>query len=122
LAKEFIIMATEVIFSATADIEITSSGSVTMPEGNWKVIGATGFLKVAAGVLATAKVTKNGADLCGSFVKGDGSPVANLDPAGTVLTWEDVQSLAQEPLVAGDVIAVPTNNCPGVFHITIKRV
>jgi len=115
-------MATEVIFSATADIEIASGGSVTMPEGNWKVIGATGFLTAAAGAGAVAKVTRNGADLCGSFVKGDGSPVANLDPGGTFLTWEGVEALSQVRLVAGDVIAVPTTNCPGIFHITIKRV
>ncbi len=115
-------MATEVIFSATADIEIASGGSITMLEGNWKVIGATGNLTGAAGAGAAAKVTKNGADLCGSFVKGDGSVVANLDPAGTVLTWEGVDALAQTPLVAGDVIAVPVTNCPGIFHITIKRV
>lgn len=115
-------MATEVIFSATADIEIAAGGSATMPEGNWKVIGATGFLTATAGAGAAAKVTKNGADLCGSFVVGDGSAVANLDAAGSVLTWEGVTALAQVPLVAGDVIAVPTTDVSGIFHITIKRV
>jgi len=114
-------MATEVIFSATADIEIASGGSVTMPEGNWKVIGATGLLTDTAGALAAAKVTKNGTDLCGSFVTGDGTAVANGDAAGSFLTWEGVTLASQAPLVAGDVIAVPATDCDGVFHITIKR-
>ena len=115
-------MATEVIFTATADIEIASGGSATMPEGNWKVIGATGFLTDTAGAGAAAKVTKNGSDLCGGFAKGDGSAVGVGDTAGTFLTWEDVKPLTQTALVAGDVIAVPATDVEGILHITIERV
>jgi len=112
------------IFTETCDVEITAGGSVEIPEGNWKVIGASGWLTAAAGVAAASKITRtrggSTVDCCAGFAKGDGSAVANLDAAKSTIEWAAVEfgNLDIEP---GDVITVTSTNVESEVHITLKR-
>ena len=108
----------------TCDVVIIAGGSETIPEGNWKIIGAKGWLTDAAGVGAASKVTRtrggSTVDCCGGFAKGDGSAVANLDTAKSTIEWAAVEfgNLDIEP---GDVISVTSTNVESEVHITLKR-
>jgi len=108
----------------TCDVVIFAGGSETIPEGNWKIIGAKGWLTAAAGVGAASKVqrTRGGStvDCCSGFVTGDGSAVANLDPAKSPIEWTGVEfgNLEIEP---GDTITVTSTDVDSEVHITLKR-
>ena len=112
------------IFTETCDVEITAGGSVTIPEGNWKVIGASGWLTAAAGAAAAARVTRtrggSTVNCCASFVTGDGSPVANLDPAKAAISWEGIE-FGNLDIEAGDVITVTATDVDAEVHVTLKR-
>jgi len=112
------------IFTETCDVEITAGGSVEIPEGNWKVIGASGWLTAAAGVAAASKITRtrggSTVDCCGGFAKGDGSPVANLDAAKAAIVWDGIE-FGNLSIEAGDVISVTSTNVESEVHITLKR-
>lgn len=112
------------IFTETCDVEIQAGGSVTIPEGNWKIIGASGWLTGAAGAGAASKVTRTrGAttvDCCGGFITGDGTPVANTDPAKTAISWDSVE-FANLEIEAGDVITVTATDVESEVHVTLKR-
>ena len=112
------------IMTETCDVEIQAGGSVTIPEGNWKITGASGWLTGAAGVGAASKVrrTRGGStvDCCGGFAKGDGSAVANLDGAKTANTWESIE-FDNLDIEAGDVIEVTSTAVSSEVHVTLKR-
>ena len=108
----------------TCDVEIQAGGSVTIPEGNWKITGASGWLTGAAGVGAASKVQRTRGsttvDCCAGFIKGDGSAVANLDPSKTAISWDGVEFDNLE-IEAGDVIEVTSTAVSSEVHVTLKR-
>ena len=112
------------IFTETCDVEIVAGGSVEIPEGNWKIIGASGWLTGAAGAAAASKVTRTRGgttvDCCASFIKGDGSPLTNLDPAKSAISWEGVE-FDNLDIEAGDVITVTSTAVNSEVHVTLKR-
>ena len=112
------------IFTETCDVEITAGASVEIPEGNWKVVGASGWLTAAAGAAAAARVTRtrggSTVNCCAAFIKGDGSALANLDPAKTAISWEGVE-FGNLDIEAGDVISVAATDVESEVHVTLKR-
>ena len=112
------------IFTETCDVQIQADGSATIPEGNWKIIDAKGWLTDAAGAAAAIKVRRTRGsttvDCCGGFVKGDGSAVANLDPSKTAISWDAVE-FGNLDIEAGDVISAPSTDVEAEVHVTLKR-
>jgi len=113
------------IFTETCDVEITAGGSVTIPEGNWKIVGASGWLTAAAGAGAASKVTRTHAgstvDCCGGFITGDGTPVASGDAAKSAISWEGVE-FGNLVIEAGDVITVTSTDVESEVHVMLKRI
>jgi len=113
------------IFTETCDVEITAGGSVTIPEGNWKIISASGWLTAAAGAAAASKVTRtrggSTVDCCSAFITGDGTPVANTDAAKSAISWEGVE-FGNLVIEAGDVITVTSTDVESEVHVMLKRI
>ena len=112
------------IFTETCDVEITAGGSVTIPEGNWKIISASGWLTATAGAAAASKVTRtrggSTVDCCAGFITGDGTPVANTDGAKSAISWEGVE-FGNLDIEAGDVITVTATDVESEVHVILKR-
>ena len=115
------------IMTEICTVEIRANGSVTVPEGNWKVIGATG-IATAAGAAAGAaacKITVAGDDCVEDFFDAAaGGTIANNFADKSVFYAEHidpdhatVSAGAEIAAVCGD--AWDTNQ--SVFQVTLKR-
>lgn len=108
----------------------TTSASYVMQEGNWKLIGCSGKIKVASAVAgnATITVSKNGTAVYpaagGVMNLPAGTQIQKNSPAGTpfsptlVVASDTVATLAQ-----GDTLSLASDTTGQVeVYITLQRV
>lgn len=116
------------IFTETCTVELRAGGSATIPEGNWKVIGASGIATAngAGGVtVPSCVVTVDGQDAVESFLDAvTGAAVANNFTAKSVFYAAEINPAFVE-ISAGSEIAVVVGNAfstnQAVFQIVLKR-
>ena len=116
------------IMTEICTVEIRANGSVTVPEGNWKVIGCTGIATGAgAGGVTTAgcKITVDGDDCVEDFFdSAAGGTIANNFTDKSVFYAEHIDT-DHATISAGSVIASDCGTArdtnQSVFQVTLKR-
>ena len=116
------------IMTEICTVEIRANGSVTVPEGNWKVIGATG-IATAAGAAAGAaacKITVAGDDCVEGFLDGaTGNTVANNFADKSVFYADKIDTDHATVSAGAEIASVceaatwDTNQT--IFQVTLKR-
>lgn len=116
------------IMTEICTVEIRANGSVTVPEGNWKVIGATGIATAAgaAGVTsATCKITVDGDDCVEDFFDAVAETTIANDFADKSVFYAEHIDTDHATISAGSVIASDCGNAwdtnQTVFQVTLKR-
>ena len=116
------------IMTEICTVEIRANGSVTVPEGNWKVIGATGIADAAGagGVTSPAcKITVAGDDCVEDFFDAAaGGTIANNFADKSVFYAEHIDPDHATVSAGAEIAAVcgtawDTNQ--SVFQVTLKR-
>ena len=116
------------IMTEICTVEIRAGGSVTIPEGNWEVIGCTGIATAAGaggGSTPSCKITVAGSDCVEGFLDGaTGATVANNFADKSVL-YADKIDTSHATVSAGAVIASVVGNAwdsnQSIFNVTLKR-
>ena len=115
------------IMTEICSVEIRANGSVTIPEGNWEVIGCSG-IATAAGAgsgTTTCKITVGGDDCVEDmFDAATGATIANNFADKSVFHAEHIDS-SHAKVSAGSVIAAVCgtawNSNQSIFNVTLKR-
>lgn len=116
------------IFTETCTVELRAGGSETIPEGNWKVIGASGIATAngAGGVtVPSCVVTVDGQDCVESFLDAaTGATLANNFSAKSVFYAAEIDG-AHAQISSGSEVAVVVGSAfdsnQAVFQIVLKR-
>ena len=116
------------IMTEICTVEIRANGSVTIPEGNWKVIGASGIADGAGagGVTsASCKITVDGDDCVEDFFDAVAETTIANDFADKSVFYAEHIDTDHTTVSAGSEIAAVCGTAwdtnQSVFQVTLKR-
>jgi len=115
------------IMTNTCTVQVQANGTATIPEGNWKVISATGIATAAGAAAGTATCTITvGGSTCvsGFFDAVGGGPIANNFSDKSCFYASAIDD-DHANVSAGDVIASACGSAwdtnQSEFQVTLKR-
>ena len=115
------------IMTSTCTVQVKANGSATVPEGNWKVIGASG-IATAAGAGAgttTCKITVGGSDCVPGFFDAAAGSAPTVNFADKSAFYASGIDDDYANVSAGDVIASVCGTAwdtnQSEFQVTLKR-
>jgi hypothetical protein len=115
------------IMTSTCTVQVKANGSATVPEGNWKVISATGIATAAGAGAGTVSCTITvGGSTCvpGFFDATAGSPPTNAFADKSAFYASGIDD-DYANVSAGDVIASVCGTAwdtnQSEFQVTLKR-
>lgn len=113
--------------TSTCTVQVKANGSATVPEGNWKVIGATGIATAAGAGAGTNGCTITvGGSTCipGFFDANAGAPIPAAFADKSAFYASGIDD-AYTDVSAGDVIASVCGTAwstnQSEFQVTLKR-